>query len=109
MRDFLIRNMFHPLNKVHLNVFKDTQWRVLILCIAVLMFIFFLGMIKIYPWKEAIYKSFFQTVSAQSTSGFSTMDFAQAPALSKLSAIFSIVPTKQCRFGNTALSCFVTT
>lgn len=83
-------NMFHPLNKAHLNIFKDTQWRVLIICIAVLMFIFFLGMIETCSWKEAIYKSFFQTVSAQSTSGFSTMDFAKAPALSKLSAIFSM-------------------
>jgi trk system potassium uptake protein TrkH len=83
-------NMFHPVKKAHLNIFKDTQWRILIVCIAGLMLIFFLGMIGTCPLKEAICKSFFQTVSAQSTSGFSTMDFAHAPALSKLSTIFSM-------------------
>lgn len=83
-------DMFHPLKKVPLNIFRDVQWRVLLLCTVAFTLVFFLGMIETYPWKEALYKSIFQTVSAQSTAGFSTIDFAQAPALSKLSAIISM-------------------
>lgn len=83
-------NLFHPLKKAPLAIFKDLQWRVLLLCTLVFMLIFFLDMVETYSWKEALYKSIFQTVSAQSTTGFSTMDFAQAPALSKLLAIFAM-------------------
>ncbi|MGA1794977.1 MAG: TrkH family potassium uptake protein [bacterium] len=84
-------NLFYPLYKAPMKIVRDVQLRTLLVCCLALWLLFFLGMTGAYPWRDALWTSAFQTISAQSTTGFSTMNLAQAPPLARLAAILAMV------------------